>query len=190
MLQLNRVKSWTFAGLCAVAAVTCLLLFKNLQSQINAAAAANGYTGPSDKLKVLDLRFGYSPDEVEKLFRAWGPRGRQVYVMTELLDILVYFAAYGGLFLVLFNRLGALAALKTSFGGLRDSYIWVMLLVVIDAVENCLQLLLVLKYSSSSSLPAWWYSAVKLSSSVNQLKWWVVRFLAPYFVLVTALAVF
>ena len=75
------VTGWTFCALCMVATVASLASFAQLQEQIGLASAANGFTGPAADLQILDLRNGYSPQEVADLLGAWGPVGRRLYLV-------------------------------------------------------------------------------------------------------------
>jgi hypothetical protein len=87
-----------------------LAFFHLAESQIIAAAVHAGYTGDTAHLAIFDTRFGYTPVEAHQALSAWGEAGRHWYVSIELVDMLVYFVGYGGLFLVLLNRLGAYLA--------------------------------------------------------------------------------
>lgn len=139
-----------------------------------AAALRNGYTGDTSNLGILDVRFGYPAEEVSHLFEAWGAEGRRMYVQIELVDMLLYFPGYGGLFLVLINRLAAYLACAYGQPALF-SRAWYMLLVLIllDTAEDVCQLLLVASHQQVSA--AAWQHAVRRASIANQAKWVTVR---------------
>lgn len=60
--------------------------------------------GDAATLELLDVRGGYSPADVAATMAAWGPKGRTLYLLVEAIDATIYFTAYRGLFLILFNR--------------------------------------------------------------------------------------
>eukprot|EP00775_Hariotina_reticulata_P003076 gene3076-3355_t len=151
-------------------------------------AAANGIGHP-DELEVPDLRFGYSADELTKLFETWGPEGRQWYLVTEAIDVFAYIPSYTLAFTVLLTLLGAVASRKTGLVVLRRAHLWPLILGVVDWVEDALQVLLVNSYvDKGQALPGWWAAVVPAASAVNQFKWWIVRAGVLFMVLLVAAA--
>ncbi|KAG2495993.1 hypothetical protein HYH03_005917 [Edaphochlamys debaryana] len=116
------VTSWPFFAVCAGAAAASLASFDLLSNEMLAAAAENGFAGDATALQILDLRGGYSAEDVGTALGAWGAKGRALYLAIEAIDVTAYMCGYRGAFLVLMNRLaaglaGAAAAADSSQDG-------------------------------------------------------------------------
>ena len=71
----------------------------------------------SVNLQIFDLRNGYSPIEVFSTLRAWGLKGRLLYLVIEFVDCTVYHFAYRGVFLVILNRMSDYITAKWAAAG-------------------------------------------------------------------------
>lgn len=97
MLSPRTIKSNRFLALGLLLFFFCnLYLWPNVQSSINKAAVDNGYVGPTDGLKVLDLRFSYSPETVSSLFHNWQHAGKLKFVGDHVVQTYIVFeTAFG-----------------------------------------------------------------------------------------------
>lgn len=75
--------------------------------QIISMLICNCPQGDLAALGILDLRNGYSSQEVSTLLGAWGPSGCGLYLLIELIDVTCYHFGYRGTAVVLFNRQAA-----------------------------------------------------------------------------------
>lgn len=66
-----------------------LYVWPKVESSVQSAARDHGYKGPASDLKVLDLRFKYSPATVKKLFDHWQPAGEAFPFTIRLLAVQV-----------------------------------------------------------------------------------------------------
>jgi hypothetical protein len=89
----------------------------------------SGEAGP-----VLDVRFGYSPEEVHAYAGALGPKGRRLYALTQITLDLAYPALYS-----LFLSGLLVAVLSRGFSG-RRGIAWLVTIpfgiALIDVAEN------------------------------------------------------
>ncbi|KAG2444108.1 hypothetical protein HYH02_009050 [Chlamydomonas schloesseri] len=189
------VRSWSFAAVCAVLVAVSLATFDLLSNGIAKAASEGGFStaDPEDPvLVILDRRFGYTPSEVTTAMKAWGPRGRILYVAIEAVDVLIYMTAYRGLFVALFNRLASLAATVVaaasggggrSGGGVARATAWLLhhvavpwpvILSYIDVLEDAFQLSVVAWYHYQWELPALVPGAVAGSVDSKVAAWRVL----------------
>jgi hypothetical protein len=106
----KTVKSWNFLILCAIAVPVCLSTFIFIEQQIHLNSSVPDSAGTS--LQIFDLRNGYSPIEVHSTLQAWGPYGKILYLLIELVDCSVYHFAYRGVFLVLLNQMSDQIAMR------------------------------------------------------------------------------
>ncbi len=60
--------------------------------------------GDPAALQLLDVRTGYSPEEVAFTLEAWQLKGCLLYLLVEAIDVTVYCTAYRGFGIVLYNR--------------------------------------------------------------------------------------
>ncbi|MFT6500448.1 MAG: hypothetical protein ACJASQ_000557 [Crocinitomicaceae bacterium] len=99
MNVLNRFANWKFILPLFVAFLSFpLFFFDHYQSKITATAGS--------KLKILDVRFNYSFDDVNGLFAAMGNEGREIYsIISGKVDMVFPIVNSLLLMLILFNLL-------------------------------------------------------------------------------------
>lgn len=133
---LTRWATWPVIALLFIAYVLCTQGF-------DARRAALGYG-----LRVLDVRFAYTPADVQHLFEALGAGGRSLYALTEVTLDLVFPFVYGGLLAILVLNL---------FSRERARYLVLVpvLGVVFDLLENITVALLAWTYAGGTSPAAW-----------------------------------
>ncbi|KAL4437550.1 hypothetical protein ABPG77_003531 [Micractinium sp. CCAP 211/92] len=184
----ENVQSWGLALACFLAAAASITTFNLLAGQIGAAAAAGGFQGDAATLELLDVRGGYSPADVAATMAAWRPKGRTLYLLVEAIDATIYFTAYRGLFLILFNRSSAAVARRwPALGWTRRSAVLPYIVAGTDLLEDALQVSATLAYSAApsaaaTSAPAW-SALVGAASTVSQLKWALVPPISGFLVL-------
>jgi hypothetical protein len=190
MLFPSKIRSWRLLAVCVVLDICCFGMFKFLQDQMLEAARKAGYKGAAEDLLVFDLRVGYTPSEARQLLSDWGTAGAGMYIVCEAVDYLLHMPCFGCVLLVLMNRLGPMAARKTGLAVLRKSYLWVLLALALDVLENALQLLLVLAFLQQPKLTSssWWEAAALAGSAVNVAKWWSARIGGLFSLLLAAAA--
>lgn len=93
---IHKFSEWKFIlPIVALFFVFTLYLFPNIQEQINTLAEQN--------LTVLDLRFAYTLNDVNRLFEAMGTEGRSLYAKTMVGKIdMIYPLVYGSMLMLLF----------------------------------------------------------------------------------------
>lgn len=118
---------------------------------------------------ILDLAFGFTPQQYYEWIDLYGETGRTVYFWTILILDTAYPIAYTSLMIWIL-----VALLEYSYPKLVPSlYKWVffpVLITLADAVENITNLV------SVSIFPEKIEWLAKLSSGVNQLKWVLLIF--------------
>jgi hypothetical protein len=114
-------------------------------------------------LKVLDLRFGFSPEEAYKLLEGLGEKGRAQYRLIELSVDSVYPWIYAGLFVFLISLLYRDTFPPTA------SMRWINLLpfaiLLFDYLENAGIVQLINRFPARADALAGW------TSYMNQMKW-------------------
>lgn len=141
-----RLSTWPVMALLFIAYLLCTQGF-------SARHAALGY-----ELRLLDVRFGYTPEDARRLFEALGASGRNLYALTEVTLDLVFPFVYGGLLALLVVNL--FSRERTRFLVLIP-----VLGVVFDLLENFTVALLAWTFAGRTSPLAWAasaFSSVKL----------------------------
>ena len=138
-------------------------------------AEAAGYAGDPADLLILDLRNGYTADEVSRVLGAWGPHGRLNYLAIEAIDVLFYHFGYRGVGLVLANRgvracmarWPALLAAAPALAALPIVLAW------LDFGEDVLQVAAVGAYEAgaAAAAPQAWAALIATASAANVTKW-------------------
>ena len=126
-------------------------------------------------LKILDLRFGFSPAEAHELLEALGEPGRAQYRLLETTLDLVYPLVYTGLFVLLLSLLYRQAIAVGS--SLRAVNLLPFLVLLMDYLENAGIVRMINRFPEQSDALARWVSGL------NQAKWIV-------FFVVVGIAVF
>jgi hypothetical protein len=121
-----------------------------------------------------DVRFGYTPDELETLFHDWGAGGRRLYLVTQLTLDLVFPLVYGLLFACLIVR-----TCDESWG--RWLCLLPLALIACDYLENFSGLVLVSRYREGGTLPT---GLVTVASLATQAK--IVLFMTTGIVVLAA----
>jgi hypothetical protein len=120
----------------------------------------SGGAGP-----VLDVRFGYSPDEVHAYAAALGPEGRRLYAITQVTLDLAYPALYG---LLLAGLL--VLVLARGFPGRQGVALLALVpfaMALLDVAENLAIVVLMLLFPVT---PVW---LAHLASAFTVDKWLV-----------------
>ena len=132
--------------------IAVILVMNNMHRPVESYAAAAGTT--------LDLRYGYTADEVRYWLYKLGPEGREKYLQMVMWDIFPYMPAYTIL-------LGSLLLMESERGQHPSELAWAAPFVVVcDAVETCLN-----GYATKifpQKMNKW---LVLVSSVANMLKW-------------------
>lgn len=164
--QLQKVQGGKVGFVCTMLAIVSKVLFHHLTTKI-AAAVPSVYKLPNSGVVIspLDVQSWpmhplYTPTSLVKTLTAWGPKGRVAFAAYEFVDLVLFFAAYSGLFLAWMNwirhkmqpqpqqllqqlQLQVQQGVKLVIPQLvRWGYLFVVLLLVVDLCEDLLQLLL------------------------------------------------
>eukprot|EP00457_Paulinella_chromatophora_P010037 gb/GEZN01010123.1/.p1 GENE.gb/GEZN01010123.1/~~gb/GEZN01010123.1/.p1 ORF type:complete len:273 (+),score=53.60 gb/GEZN01010123.1/:61-879(+) len=185
----RQLCSKSLFGLALAVTLLALASCRGLCAIINHNAISSGrYTGTQSvsDLLILDLRHGYTSQEVIVLFLAWGRGGRLLYLAIEAIDVCFYQAGYRAATLVLCNALvNSLQA--QGWSGRTDGVSKILhffpflpiFLARLDALEDLLQVGLVVLFellgSVSVDSSGVWDFLLNLSSSVNKTKWLCVH---------------
>jgi hypothetical protein len=174
--QALEEKSLKVAGIAFVAVVISLTLFNLISDQISATSV-----DIINNQLIFDLRNGYSSTEVAATLSNWGNLGRMLYLLIEFIDITLYHTGYRTLFVILLNNLIQLATKNNKqFDILKWLAIFPVILSFVDSFEDCGQILLTALYSYTDGTfvetrPDLWMSIVSVSSTINIIKWTMVR---------------
>ena len=141
---MNFIYSKISLGLIFIAIISCAFIFQNL---------------PLDVFdNMLDLKYGYSRNDVENVFNILGLEGRQIYVLSALILDTIFPILYVNFFI------GIRYLLKLN----RFSFVIVLILIgVIDILEN-IQIAIIM---SSESFNLVTDSQIYLSSITTMVKW-------------------
>lgn len=181
-----KLKDFRTALISLAGAVLALKLFNILISRINDFSTLNNFQGHKDLIGILDLRNGYSAEEVIETFNFWGADGIYHYLAIELIDVTIYFSAYRTLFVIVLNHLYShLITFYPSLSFMKWLALGPTLLSWIDLLEDTCQVLVCLSYLHAKSVTSqiWWTNLIYLSSSINQIKWMTVKMALSLFVL-------
>ena len=137
---LARLSAWPVIALLFIAYLLCTQGF-------DVWHAALGY-----ELRILDVRFAYTPEDARLLFEALGAGGRSLYALTEVTLDLVFPFVYGGLLAILVANL-------FSRGRARYLVLVPILGLVFDLLENVTVALLAWTFAGRTSPLAWAASA-------------------------------
>ena len=131
-------------GLIFIAIIICAFIFQNL---------------PFDVFdNMLDLKYGYSSNDVENVFNILGLEGRQIYVLSALILDTIFPILYVNFFI------GIRYLLKLN----RFSFVIVLILIgVIDILEN-IQIAIIMSAESFNLVTN---SQIYLSSITTIAKW-------------------
>ena len=131
-----RIADWRAIAVLFVSFLVCTSAFTWRQQQLG------------HENKVLDVRFWYTPADVQQLMQNLEAEGRKLYAITQVTLDLAFPLVYGTIFAVLIFRL---------YG--RDSsriLLWLpMLAVVADLLENVTTAYLALRFADTESSLAW-----------------------------------
>lgn len=100
---------------------------------------------------------GYTPEEAKQLLADLGPDGRRTYVLTQITLDLIFPFVYGGLFVILFSKLGLP----------RYFLLLPVLTVIADLLENFSAVFLTLNYQTDAPAPQF----ARLASIFTVTKW-------------------
>ena len=141
---MNFIYSKISLGLIFIAIIICAFIFQNL---------------PFDVFdNMLDLKYGYSRNDVENVFNILGLEGRQIYVLSALILDTIFPILYVIFFI------GIRYLLKLN----RFSFVIFLILIgVIDILEN-IQIAVIMSTESFSLVSV---SQIYLSSITTMAKW-------------------
>ena len=141
---MNFIYSKISLGLIFIAIISCAFIFQNL---------------PLDVFdNMLDLKYGYSSNDVENVFNILGLEGRQIYVLSALILDTIFPILYVIFFI------GIRYLLKLN----RFSFVIFLILIgVIDILEN-IQIAVIMSTESFSLVSV---SQIYLSSITTMAKW-------------------
>jgi hypothetical protein len=141
---MNFIYSKISLGLIFIAIISCAFIFQNL---------------PLDVFdNMLDLKYGYSRNDVENVFNILGLEGRQIYVLSALILDTIFPILYVNFFI------GIRYLLKLN----RFSFVIFLILIgVIDILEN-IQIAVIMSTESFSLVSV---SQIYLSSITTMAKW-------------------
>lgn len=178
--------------ICALVGIATWLLLNNIATQIK--DVADDGASPPVYIQPLDVQPLYTPSSLVQTLVAWGPQGRELFAMYEFLDMGLFFAAYAGVLLCLFNilrdQLQPTSAKQQQCdpvvpGAIRLGYLSVLSLLLFDLLEDVLQLLLSQLFDDtpqpqpisdahaafqSHQQPIWWQVAAHVAAAVHAAK--------------------
>eukprot|EP00877_Chromochloris_zofingiensis_P004222 jgi/Chrzof1/13800/Cz08g12260.t1 len=135
-----------------------LLLGNELKSTVSKQA------GAGKPPTALDLRFGFTSEDVAYTFKLFGAKGRQLYLVAELVDF-VYMYGYS---MVLATLLSAgLSVMKVQ--ALKIANLVPVVAALADVVENSVILAMLVTYPGNITQLA------PIASAANMLKWRLVH---------------
>lgn len=147
----TRPSSWQW--LLGLWGVSCCFITQAAAAAGNTAAARN--SEPKPNIEPLDEQRSYSPDRVARTLAAWGHAGRLWFLVYQLVDVCLFFAAYSGLAFALLNAMktrlldtptAAIVVVFVLQSVLSARHVFVLLLLVVDFCEDALQVLLTLTF--------------------------------------------
>ncbi len=130
-----------------------LYLFPSYSSKLNDIA--------KQEVKVLDVRFSYSKFDVEQVFTLMKEEGRENYKIVVGFIDMIYPIVYGFIILFLLIELNR----GNSNRKLKLIYIFPIIVVVLDYIENINILLMLKSYPNIADVN------VILCSTATSLKW-------------------
>lgn len=188
--QIFAVSSYKIFTAAFVLSMVCLSTFAAIQQfVIIPSAISNGYifkdaSSQTSDLQILDIRNGYTIQEVVRLLTVWGDKGRLGYVILEMIDMIVFPVAYRLAALVLLNNMVKSATLSFPTWSRYLKFLPAIPLYIskIDFIENFLHFVIIFGYQVDHSQGEqfflqlnWWRKIIKISSVVNTVKWLVVK---------------
>lgn len=123
-------------------------------------------SSPSQDVTIFDTRFGYTEKEGRLLLEAWGPKGIDVYIKIEMVDILLLIQGLFPLTSILINWLSDALIHRITLP--PAYYLLPPALWLIDLFEDSTQLLAVYLYQQSSSS---FGTIIAVASCMNRIKW-------------------
>jgi hypothetical protein len=173
--KIYAIKSNALLGLSVAAVIISLVSFELLSKAIKAVAAPSSDAAAPFDLTILDVRHGYTVNEVNDLMIAWGLHGRMIYVIIEAIDVFLYMTAYRATFIIVMNHLSGLFSATYSFPKARYFAMLPICLSMIDIAEDIGQVFLTVFFTRAHMNTVWWRIAVNITSTINLIKWTVVR---------------
>ena len=169
--ETSNLKSMKLFGLAFGLTALSLISFNVISQKI----IAYSLSGSPAELLILDLRNGYTVNEVLELFKNWGTQGRLLYLLIELIDVCFYHVGYRTAFLILLNHLTTQVEKLTNIYSFRYFAAFPIILALIDTLEDVGQVILTATYNENIAANQWWQILVQVSSTINQTKWAFVQ---------------
>jgi hypothetical protein len=138
--RIAAVARWPVVAILFVVFIVCMQLFNARQEWLGC------------QNRVLDVRFWYTPEDAQSLFKAIGPGGRKLYAISQVTLDLLFPPVYGTLLAILIVRL-------FSMEHARLLLLAPLLTVVADLSENFTTFYLAWTYQEGSPSSVTYFAA-------------------------------